>query len=80
MQIAASAVGDRVRVKPVSVCVAVTVTPGSTAPLSSVTRPAELGRRLRPRGGAGQKENRDADQEVPQQTLHELVLLVVWLQ
>jgi hypothetical protein len=25
---------------PVSVCVAVTVTPGSTAPLSSVTRPA----------------------------------------
>ena len=27
------------RVKPVSVCVAVTVTPGSTAPLSSVTRP-----------------------------------------
>ena len=28
-----------VRVAPVSVCVAVTVTPGSTAPLSSVTRP-----------------------------------------
>ena len=28
------------RVKPVSVCVAVTVTPGRTAPLSSVTRPA----------------------------------------
>ncbi len=28
-----------VRVKPVSVCVTVTVTPGSTAPLSSVTRP-----------------------------------------
>ena len=28
------------RVNPVSVCVAVTVTPGSTAPLSSVTRPA----------------------------------------
>ncbi len=27
------------RVSPVSVCVAVTVTPGSTAPLSSVTRP-----------------------------------------
>ena len=33
------AVGDDGRVKPVSVCVAVTVTPGSTAPLSSVTRP-----------------------------------------
>src|SRR5688572_17631104 len=29
-----------VRLKPVSVCVAVTVTPGNTAPLSSVTRPA----------------------------------------
>src|SRR5687768_7965843 len=29
-----------VRVAPVSVCVAVTVTPGSTPPLSSVTRPA----------------------------------------
>jgi hypothetical protein len=28
-----------VRLKPVSVCVAVTVTPGSTAPLWSVTRP-----------------------------------------
>ena len=28
-----------VRVNAVSVCVAVTVTPGSTAPLSSATRP-----------------------------------------
>src|SRR5919106_187956 len=29
-----------VRVKPVSVCVTITVTPGSTAPLSSLTVPA----------------------------------------
>ncbi len=48
-----------VRVNPVPVCVAVTVTPGSTPPLSSVTRPfssavacAQAGERVRRRTNA----------------------------
>ena len=59
-----------VRVNPVSVCVAVTVTPGRTAPLSSVTRPFEFGGSLRPREGAGEKKNERADDDNAKDNAH----------